>query len=442
MPEVALVIPPSPFLIDQRVFPHLGILKVAGSLSKGGVPTEILDLSGDVEPERSLSRYIEQNPEVATYGFTASTPQLPSVRQLVKVLREKAPKARTILGGAHATLVAASKGPRATDLMDQLTSLVDVVVSGDGELAVFDALKAPKFKWLHADLLPQEKLDEPPARIYLNLDEYHYEIEGRKATSLVAQFGCPFRCRFCGGRASPCYNRVRDRTVGSVLYEISQLHGMGYSGLMFYDDELNLTRRFSDLMKGIISLNLDLRLRGFVKAELFTDEQAALMYKAGFRWILAGFESGSPRMLKNMGKAASVEENTRCVEIAHKHGLKVKALMSLGHPGECVKSAEETRSWMLQVKPDDFDLTLISVYPGTAYYDQSVKDPATNHWKYVAPETRDALYSKELDFTKSAAYYKGSCDIESTVRTDALTFEDLGNIRRLLDSELRAKLHK
>ena len=58
------------------------------------------------------------------------------------------------------------------------------------------------------------------------------------------------------------------------------------------------------------------------------------MSEAGFRWILTGFESGSPRILRNINKRATMQENTRCVEIARRHNLKVKALMSIGHPGE------------------------------------------------------------------------------------------------------------
>ena len=44
--RIALVIPPSPFLADERVFPSLGILKVASNLEKYGHKVDVVDLSG------------------------------------------------------------------------------------------------------------------------------------------------------------------------------------------------------------------------------------------------------------------------------------------------------------------------------------------------------------------------------------------------------------
>jgi anaerobic magnesium-protoporphyrin IX monomethyl ester cyclase len=45
---VCLIIPPSAFLLDERVFVSLGILKVAAVLEQAGHDVEVLDCSGIV----------------------------------------------------------------------------------------------------------------------------------------------------------------------------------------------------------------------------------------------------------------------------------------------------------------------------------------------------------------------------------------------------------
>jgi hypothetical protein len=44
--RVGLVIPPSPFLLDERVFVSLGLLKVAAVLEQQGHAVSVVDLSG------------------------------------------------------------------------------------------------------------------------------------------------------------------------------------------------------------------------------------------------------------------------------------------------------------------------------------------------------------------------------------------------------------
>ena len=195
----------------------------------------------------------------------------------------------------------------------------------------------------------------------MDVESYHYAIDGERALSLIAQLGCPFECGFCGGRSSPFLRRVRTRSIENIVGEMKLMHQTyGVKGFMMYDDELNVNKQMIALMRAIAdaqeNLGVDFKLRGFIKSELFTEEQAEVMFKAGFRQILIGFESGSPRILENINKKATRDDNTRCVEIAHKHGLKVKALMSIGHPGESVETVEETYKWLLEVKPENSSL--------------------------------------------------------------------------------------
>jgi anaerobic magnesium-protoporphyrin IX monomethyl ester cyclase len=190
------------------------------------------------------------------------------------------------------------------------------------------------------------------------------------------------------------------------------------------------------------TLGVEFRLRGFVKAELFTEMQAAAMYRAGFRWLLCGFEAADARILTNIEKRATLEDNTRAVEIAKKHGLKVKALMSIGHPGETEQSVLKVRDWLIKMAVEDFDCTIITTYPGTPYFDS-----ATPHsekpgvWTYRSPLTGDALHAVDVDFMTTPDYYKGMPgEYRSFVFTDKLFPERLVELRDLVEREVRAAL--
>jgi radical SAM superfamily enzyme YgiQ (UPF0313 family) len=165
------------------------------------------------------------------------------------------------------------------------------------------------------------------------------------------------------------------------------------------------------------------------------------MYRAGFRWILTGFESGSERILENIQKKATRDQNTRCVQIAKAHGLKVKALMSMGHPGESSTTIDDTRNWLLENKPEDFDITIITPYPGSPYYDDAVLEG--NAWVYTYPKTCDRLYAKEVNYLKTADYYKGDPNggYQSYVWTDHLTADELVERRDRLERDVRSALN-
>lgn len=463
MNPICLIIPPSVFLLDERVFLTLGILRVAACLEQAGHGVEVLDLSGISNFEDAVRDHVTDT-KSTVFGLTATTPQLPAAMKVLSAIRESKSDARVILGGPHITLVNAAMkrerklglNGRATTAFNQLLEAFDVLVAGDGEEAVFLAISHKSPKVVDADdptsalFLTNSRLNELPwpARHLVDVDSYHYAIEGSRALSLIAQLGCPFACGFCGGRESPMLRRIRMRATDNVVAEIEHLHATyGVTGIMAYDDELNVNPQMIELMNSIERLQkrigVEFRLRGFIKSQLFTDAQAEAMYRAGFRWILVGFESGSPRILENINKKATLEENTRCTEIAKRHGLKVKALMSIGHPGESEETVMQTRQWLLDVKPADFDVTIITTYPGTPYYDHAVKRQDANCvWTYTWPKTQDKLHSVEVDYREVADYYKGSPDggYASYVFTDHLSQQDLVRLRDFVERDVRSQL--
>src|SRR6056297_3127527 len=107
MQRICLITPPSAFLLDERVFMNLGILKVAAVLEKHGWHVEHLDLSG-------ISNYLDvvdahlQEPDETLFGLTATTAQLPDAVKIADRLHELRPTSRVILGGPHPTLIQAA----------------------------------------------------------------------------------------------------------------------------------------------------------------------------------------------------------------------------------------------------------------------------------------------------------------------------------------------
>lgn len=239
--------------------------------------------------------------------------------------------------------------------------------------------------------------------------------------------------------------RIRTRSTESVIAELRHLYETyGVRAAQLYDDELNVNKQMIPLMTAIADLGDDLgfqwKLRGFIKSELFTDEQAAAMRQAGFQWILVGFESGSPRILDNINKKATREENSRCLRIAHQHNIKVKALMSMGHAGESKDTVDDTRKWLLENRPDDFDLTVITTYPGTPYFDHAV-ETRPGVWTYTAPRSGDLLHAQETDFVVNSCYYKGiPGEYQSYVFTDHLSAKEIVRLRDQVEADVRKQL--
>jgi len=451
--------------MDERVFPFLGPLKIAAMLEEAGVSVEVLDLAGIKNFTDAVEDHA-RNSAARHFGITATTPQFPAAVQIAKTIRSVRKDARIIIGGTHATLVVAAckyeveheRIGRAHKAYRQLEANFDVIVSGDGEETIFLAIEDNAPKLIDADdrksphFLTSARLDATPfpARHLIDLKSYHYTIDGVEASDLIAQLGCPYKCGFCAGRASPMLRNIRTRSDESIVEEMISLYQTyGYRGFMFYDDELNVNPKMVALMQKItmtqMKLGVEWKLRGFVKSERFTDEQAQAMFEAGFRQVLIGFESGSSRILENIQKIATRDDNTRCVEIAHRHGLKVKALMSLGHPGESEETIRATRDWLLEVRPSDFDASVITPYPGSPYYDHALPTGELHNskpvWVYTC-KSGDRLYQEEVHYELEADYYKGDPNdgYTSHVWTDHLSPKALVERRNELESEVRKEL--
>jgi len=333
---ILLVIPPSPFLIEQKVYPSLGVLYLATYLRKHGIQCAVCDLTGE-EDYRRLYDYKYMN--VSLVGITATTPQFVEACKIAEEARGIF-GCNIAIGGAHASVDPES----CRDF--------EYVVKGEGELALLDY-----FNWFgrvvhyepisHIDIIPY------PDRRLIDIKSYKYYINGELATPVMTSRGCPYDCAFC------CHvwgKRVRMNSAEYIEGEIKELKRLGYRAFMFFDDIFAVNegrvRKIAEKLKA-----LDIVYRCFARSDTCNENMLKMLRESGCVEIGFGAESGSQMILDIVGKHNSVENNTRLVESARKLGIRTKAFMIAGLPGETNETCQETYDWLNNVRPDDWDMS-------------------------------------------------------------------------------------
>ena len=219
---------------------------------------------------------------------------------------------------------------------------------------------------------------------------------------------------------------------------------------MFYDDELNVSKSFVDLMNGLSDLQArlgaDFRLRGFVKSELFTKEQAEAMYRAGFRWLLMRFRGGArahPRQHRQAGEACRQRLAASRLPGGRPEGQGADVVSAIRasrietiaeHPRLAARGA--ARRFRLH---DHHHLSRHAVLRRWRCRIRACLDV----WTYTHPKTGDRLHACEVDFTVCADYYKGDPNggYRSFVFTDHMSAEELVKLRDMVERDVREALN-
>lgn len=263
---------------------------------------------------------------------------------ILEIIKEAAPEATIVLGGAHATIAA--------DVLSKY-NYVDYVITGEGEVAFPRLLhaienheptdKIPGVYPTPFEIIP--KLDDvyPPMWSMAPIDQY-FSVIGRREFVLITSRGCPFSCRFCSVPQSS-RRRWRAHSVERVLAEIELAKALGATHIMFEDDNISLNKdRYCSILDEIIRrrLNLHLGARNILLTTL--DREALLLMKlAGFTSVPVSAESGNDRVLaEEMGKKLTIADTERVVRESVRLGMRPFLNFVIGMPGETWNEIQQT----------------------------------------------------------------------------------------------------
>lgn len=323
----------STFLTDEMVMPPLGLLYLKSALSSHGIASRFIDLANG-----------DELPTDGQFYISATTPQIEEAKKLSKI-------GYTVIGGPHASIDPNS-----------LTKYFDCIVVGEGEEIITKIFTHKLRGIVYADRIT--KLDKIPFPDREPVSNYKYFINGHRAATMITSRGCTGKCSFC---CKAVMNKgIFFRSAKNVIEELTIIK-KDYDAVMFYDDSLAMKKsRLVEICKGLKSLNMTWRC--FARSDQVDYELLSIMADSGCHEILFGIESGSNKVLKNIRKQETREQHISAILLAKTAGIKVKALMIVGLPGENLDTIAESKSFIKVAKPDDLDITVLSVYKGCDIY--------------------------------------------------------------------------
>lgn len=384
--DITLVFPSSEFLINQAVFPPLGIMYLSAYLKQYGLKVQCLDMG--------IGHTLDMA-ESDTIGISITTPQRDEAFGLAKYYQKQGCK--TIAGGPHATHMS----------RECLANGFDRVIGGQGEKPLLE----------HFMSMVGSDWTLFPDRDALPLHDYKYEIDGVPATPIMTSRGCPYSCSFCAKINSEFHMMTPSSTV-SEIKEINARYG--YEAFMIFDDVFIASKE--RLRKIVGEIGGKYLFRCFARSNLLDDETCKLLNALGVVEVGIGIESGSDDVLKMNMKGTTRKMNTNAVKRLRKHGIRAKAFLIVGLPGETRKTVLDTANWIEEAQPDDVDVSVFQPLPGSPIF----ADPKA--W--------------EVDFVYDGKpqWYKGTPgQYVSNVSTVGLSADKIVAYRDLLEEQYKRK---
>lgn len=360
-------------------------------------------------------------------GMTCLTNNRSSCVKFSRLVKKHNQKIKVVLGGVHATIM--------HEQMLQNFPEIDVIVMGEGELTAVDLVRAlekdgqlEKVKGI-AYLKGKKVVTTQAQELIRNLDNlpipkfeyFRRQIEESRVGCVYSSRGCPYHCNFCS-TSHYWQNRWRGRSPKHVVDEIEYLLKNFKVKFLYFTDDCFTTskKRVVEICKEIVGRDLRFKFTVSTRVNFIDEESLGWLKKAGAVEVSFGVESGSPSVLKTIGKKEEIMQVINACKKTEKSGLVPSVLLFVGTPGENQETVNETKRLIDNIyRSAKIDyVRLLEIYPGVPLYEYSKKIGFINddYWLsekdppiFTAENTKEQLQRWSTELVLHNYRKKGFC---------------------------------
>lgn len=369
---------------QDALYPPVGLLYLAAAARDHD--HEVCVLDGQIVGDEAILEEFNR-PGYRYFGTTILSPLREHSYNLIRQIKCVRPESIVIVGGAHVSIL-----PEQT--MRHIPE-IDIAVVGEGEQTMVEILSGKDLKdipgiWYRkgGKLLktPQRAPLEPsaipiPAWDLIDITAYRsYEeivIDKRTLGPMLAVYssrGCTGSCSFCS--TWWVWKHWRQISAARFVDEIEYLYEKGIDHFFIADDSMINTCQFVEAFSAELQRrNIQIYFKIACRADKITPTIAHTLKQAGCYEVHIGFESGSQRILDAMGKKITVDQNVRAADAVRQAGMRVYALMIIGHIHDDINSINETINFLKMIKPEVVaSMNGLMLLPGTRDYQHAKRE--------------------------------------------------------------------
>jgi radical SAM PhpK family P-methyltransferase len=354
--------------------PNLAAVYLTNYLGNRGFNARYINLFQ--QEKDKLLEYLAQKPRCVAITTTFYVINQP-VNEIVEFIRENSDGVKIVVGGPLIANHARNyKGDEFKAILDDMGADV-YVIEGQGEFTLWqitaclknggDLSAVSNIAYIQDGELRRTAAVGENNSLDENYIDWRCFSQGNLGNTLQtrAARSCAFKCSFCNyparaGALSLLGLDVLEKELDSMLALGNVMN------VVFIDDTFNVPiLRFKDICRMMIRKKYPFNWFSYFRCSNSDEEAIDLMAESGCKGVFLGIESGSPPILQNMNKSATIEKYAIGIERLRKNGILTFGSFITGFPGETEKTVNDTISFIQQTKPDYYRSQLWYCEPGT-----------------------------------------------------------------------------
>jgi radical SAM superfamily enzyme YgiQ (UPF0313 family) len=376
---------------------------LANFIRDKGYSVKILDMeTEDLGTSQIADKIITMNPVLVNIVLmgpnpsASSTPLMVVTRELLNLLKEKNPQAKTILTGIHpSSLPERTLKEEKTDFVGRgesfytILQLLEILKSGkkvegpikglchirEGNMisngwgeTIKDIKELPAVAW---DLIDMDKYRAHNWHCFGHLKERSpYAV-------IYTSLGCPYNCSYCNIHAF--YDGkpgIRFRSPENIIAEIDLLvRNYGVKNIKFLDELFAINEdRVNQVCDLIIERGYDLNIWAYARINTVNEKMLKKMKKAGINWLCYGIESGNQNVRTGVNKLGFGQDLIRkVIKMTQEEGISILGNFIFGLPDDNLQTMQETLDLAKELNCEYANFYATMAYPGSRLYEEAVK---------------------------------------------------------------------